>query len=115
MSSPNFYDFPSSVYVIDDESFFSDELVDDIELDDDVQRSNPLGGYVIKPRQRVSSGPVLQTYEVRIGSSLSYNSLLTNQFQGIPGVKCPNCAAKGQTVWVIRGRACEVCKTPVLG
>ncbi|EPS26694.1 hypothetical protein PDE_01632 [Penicillium oxalicum 114-2] len=30
----------------------------------------------------------------------------------MPGVRCPNCAAKGQEVWVIPGKSCHVCHTP---
>jgi len=29
----------------------------------------------------------------------------------IPGVRCPTCAAKGQEVWVIPGKACGYCGT----
>ena len=31
----------------------------------------------------------------------------------VPGRKCPNCAAKGQTVWVIPGKRCPQCGTQV--
>ena len=31
----------------------------------------------------------------------------------VPGRKCPACAAKGQTVWVISGKCCPQCGTPV--
>ncbi|KAJ9623552.1 hypothetical protein H2203_005814 [Taxawa tesnikishii (nom. ined.)] len=31
----------------------------------------------------------------------------------IPGKKCPACAAKGQTVWVIPGKQCPQCRTEV--
>ncbi|RKU45439.1 hypothetical protein DL546_007035 [Coniochaeta pulveracea] len=30
----------------------------------------------------------------------------------LPGVRCPTCAANGQEVWVIPGRACSNCGTP---
>ncbi|KAJ9133495.1 hypothetical protein NKR19_g9016 [Coniochaeta hoffmannii] len=30
----------------------------------------------------------------------------------LPGVRCPTCAANGQEVWVIPGRACGNCGTP---
>ncbi|KAJ5930610.1 hypothetical protein N7466_006103 [Penicillium verhagenii] len=30
----------------------------------------------------------------------------------MPGVRCPNCYAKGQEVWVIPGKSCHVCATP---
>ncbi|KAK0729743.1 hypothetical protein B0H67DRAFT_473902 [Lasiosphaeris hirsuta] len=29
----------------------------------------------------------------------------------LPGVRCPTCAAKGNEVWVIPGRACGDCGT----
>ncbi|KAF2459859.1 hypothetical protein BDY21DRAFT_336688 [Lineolata rhizophorae] len=31
----------------------------------------------------------------------------------VPGRKCPNCLAKGQTVWVIKGKCCPQCGTVV--
>ncbi|PMD63122.1 uncharacterized protein K444DRAFT_626869 [Hyaloscypha bicolor E] len=33
--------------------------------------------------------------------------------KGVPmtGVRCPTCAANGQEVWVIPGRACSYCET----
>ncbi|TLD21865.1 hypothetical protein PspLS_07781 [Pyricularia sp. CBS 133598] len=34
------------------------------------------------------------------------------QKAGIPGVRCPTCAASGSEVWVIQGRACGTCGTP---
>ncbi|ROW10111.1 hypothetical protein VMCG_01817 [Cytospora schulzeri] len=30
----------------------------------------------------------------------------------LPGVRCPTCAANGNEVWVIPGRACGNCGTP---
>ncbi|KAJ5455234.1 hypothetical protein N7475_010355 [Penicillium sp. IBT 31633x] len=30
----------------------------------------------------------------------------------MPGVRCPNCEAQGQEVWVIPGKSCHVCHTP---
>ncbi|OIW30849.1 hypothetical protein CONLIGDRAFT_679603 [Coniochaeta ligniaria NRRL 30616] len=30
----------------------------------------------------------------------------------LPGIRCPTCAANGQEVWVIPGRACGNCGTP---
>ncbi|KAK5657968.1 hypothetical protein OQA88_2521 [Cercophora sp. LCS_1] len=30
----------------------------------------------------------------------------------LPGVRCPTCAANGEEVWVIPGRACGYCRTP---
>ena len=30
----------------------------------------------------------------------------------LPGVRCQTCAANGQEVWVIPGRACGYCRTP---
>ncbi|KAJ5469582.1 hypothetical protein N7539_009200 [Penicillium diatomitis] len=46
------------------------------------------------------------TPTVRSGSSA--NSRSTK----MPGVRCPNCYAKGQEVWVIPGKSCHVCHTP---
>ncbi|KAF2146514.1 uncharacterized protein K452DRAFT_294082 [Aplosporella prunicola CBS 121167] len=31
----------------------------------------------------------------------------------VPGRKCPACLAKGETVWVIPGKCCPQCGTPV--
>ncbi|CAI4211043.1 unnamed protein product [Parascedosporium putredinis] len=31
----------------------------------------------------------------------------------IPGLRCPTCAAEGKEVWVIPGRRCGYCGTPV--
>ncbi|PKS09408.1 hypothetical protein jhhlp_004023 [Lomentospora prolificans] len=31
----------------------------------------------------------------------------------IPGLRCPTCAAQGKEVWVIPGRRCGYCGTPV--
>ncbi|KAJ9633937.1 hypothetical protein H2199_009186 [Coniosporium tulheliwenetii] len=31
----------------------------------------------------------------------------------VPGRKCPACLAKGDTVWVILGKCCPQCGTPV--
>ncbi|KAJ5116377.1 hypothetical protein N7456_000725 [Penicillium angulare] len=36
----------------------------------------------------------------------------TNKVNKMPGVRCPNCAAKGQEVWVIPGKSCHICHTP---
>ncbi|KAK3935075.1 hypothetical protein QBC46DRAFT_346993 [Diplogelasinospora grovesii] len=30
----------------------------------------------------------------------------------LPGIRCQTCAAKGEEVWVIPGRACGSCGTP---
>ncbi|KAF2835559.1 hypothetical protein M501DRAFT_1060835 [Patellaria atrata CBS 101060] len=35
------------------------------------------------------------------------------QMMTVPGRKCPNCLAKGQTVWVIPGKCCPECGVPV--
>ncbi|TGZ77933.1 hypothetical protein EX30DRAFT_374258 [Ascodesmis nigricans] len=37
-------------------------------------------------------------------------SLLIHTLEGIPGVKCPHCAAAGETEWVARGKLCPRCK-----
>ncbi|KAI5369455.1 hypothetical protein Slin15195_G003310 [Septoria linicola] len=31
----------------------------------------------------------------------------------VPGRKCPNCQARGQTIWVIPGKRCPQCGTEV--
>ncbi|KAL2114641.1 hypothetical protein VUR80DRAFT_2621 [Thermomyces stellatus] len=31
----------------------------------------------------------------------------------LPGLRCPTCAAQGKEVWVIPGRRCGYCGTPV--
>ncbi|KAA8636276.1 hypothetical protein SMACR_05274 [Sordaria macrospora] len=31
-------------------------------------------------------------------------------FANLPGVRCPECQKKGVETWVIRGRACPVCR-----
>ncbi|EJT70433.1 hypothetical protein GGTG_11457 [Gaeumannomyces tritici R3-111a-1] len=36
----------------------------------------------------------------------------TQHMPGLPGVRCPTCASKGNEVWVIPGRACGYCGTP---
>ncbi|KAK0710145.1 hypothetical protein B0T26DRAFT_755255 [Lasiosphaeria miniovina] len=46
-----------------------------------------------------------------------YESIVLPRGEGIrsimlPGVRCPTCAAKGEEVWVIPGRACGYCRTP---
>ncbi|KAF2808557.1 uncharacterized protein BDZ99DRAFT_464422 [Mytilinidion resinicola] len=31
----------------------------------------------------------------------------------VPGRRCPACLEKGETVWVIQGKCCPECGTPV--
>ncbi|KAK3342270.1 hypothetical protein B0H65DRAFT_549503 [Neurospora tetraspora] len=33
---------------------------------------------------------------------------------GLPGIRCSTCAANGEDVWVIPGRACGFCRTPAM-
>ncbi|KAK3493020.1 uncharacterized protein B0T23DRAFT_154340 [Neurospora hispaniola] len=33
---------------------------------------------------------------------------------GLPGIRCSTCAANGEVVWVIPGRACGFCRTPAM-
>lgn len=37
----------------------------------------------------------------------------TDNYLQVPGRKCPACLAKGETVWVIPGKCCPQCGTPV--
>ena len=42
------------------------------------------------------------------------HSSYTTSLQGsLPGLRCPTCAAQGKEVWVIPGRRCGYCGTPV--
>lgn len=36
------------------------------------------------------------------------------QVPGLPGIRCSTCAANGEDVWVIPGRACGFCRTPAM-
>ncbi|PYH76696.1 hypothetical protein BO82DRAFT_295635 [Aspergillus uvarum CBS 121591] len=37
----------------------------------------------------------------------------TNSPQQMPGARCPTCAKQGKEVWVIPGKNCHICGTPV--
>lgn len=68
MSSPNCCNFSTSIYGIEHANLSCEDLFDDIQLEDDIERPRPLGGYIINPRKRVSGmdvdGPAFHTFEV---------------------------------------------------
>ncbi|RAH83658.1 hypothetical protein BO86DRAFT_308599 [Aspergillus japonicus CBS 114.51] len=45
-----------------------------------------------------------------IRASRSLTSILPKQ---MPGARCPTCAKQGKEVWVIPGKNCHICGTPV--
>ena len=46
------------------------------------------------------------------GSSVSSPGITGDEWP-VPGRRCPPCLERGDTVWVIPGKCCAICGTPV--
>ncbi|GAB7364072.1 hypothetical protein MBLNU230_g4625t1 [Neophaeotheca triangularis] len=42
-----------------------------------------------------------------------FSTALAIRERPVPGKRCPQCAARGQTIWVIPGKRCPQCRAEV--